>query len=174
MLVNNYEPSFDNFWSLYSFTTSKRSGDRGFFYLSALKDCRFLDTLKSNIGPWKEKFIFVRPPPNQEWLLRVDWSNDKPEPIIKGGGLEGDQINHLTAYWYKPTKILEEEVLCLAGLSPAPFRVRVLQVIHRVRPPYDAVMNAKIAVRLRTFWNAAPRVDAASTPSGAEGSTAPP
>ncbi|KAL0447282.1 UNVERIFIED_CONTAM: hypothetical protein Slati_1856100 [Sesamum latifolium] len=75
-------------------------------------------------GPWKEKFIFIQPPPNQEWPFRIDWSPDKPEPITEGGGLKGDQINHLTSSWYKPRKLLEEEVLCLAGLSPAPLRVR--------------------------------------------------
>ncbi|KAL0406549.1 UNVERIFIED_CONTAM: hypothetical protein Slati_3968800 [Sesamum latifolium] len=155
MLVNNYEPNFDNFWSLYSFTTSKRSGDRGFFYLSTRKDCRFLDTLKSNVGPWKEKFIFIRPPPNQEWPFRVDWNLDKPEPITEGGGLEGNQINHLTSSWYKLKKLLEEKVLCLAGLSPAPLRVRD-----------DVVMNARIAGRLRALRNAVPRIEPAATASG--------
>ncbi|KAL2248672.1 UNVERIFIED_CONTAM: hypothetical protein Sindi_2340900 [Sesamum indicum] len=42
------DPSFDNFWSLYSFTTSKRSGSRGFFYLSAKPECEYLSALKSN------------------------------------------------------------------------------------------------------------------------------
>ncbi|KAL2232619.1 UNVERIFIED_CONTAM: hypothetical protein Sindi_1441900 [Sesamum indicum] len=44
------EPTFDNFWSLYSFTTSKRSGSRGFFYLSAKPECGYLSALKSNVG----------------------------------------------------------------------------------------------------------------------------
>ncbi|KAL2228379.1 UNVERIFIED_CONTAM: hypothetical protein Sindi_1817600 [Sesamum indicum] len=46
------DPSFDNFWSLYSFTTSKRSGSRGFFYLSAKPDFGYLSALKSNVGAW--------------------------------------------------------------------------------------------------------------------------
>ncbi|KAL2231258.1 UNVERIFIED_CONTAM: hypothetical protein Sindi_1720200 [Sesamum indicum] len=46
------EPSFDNFWSLYSFTTSKRSGSRGFFYLSAKPEYGYLSALKSNVGVW--------------------------------------------------------------------------------------------------------------------------
>ncbi|KAL2238325.1 UNVERIFIED_CONTAM: hypothetical protein Sindi_1024200 [Sesamum indicum] len=53
------EPSFDNFWSLYSFTTSKRSGSRGFFYLSAKPECGYLSALKSNVGlpPFADSII---------------------------------------------------------------------------------------------------------------------
>ncbi|KAL2248679.1 UNVERIFIED_CONTAM: hypothetical protein Sindi_2341600 [Sesamum indicum] len=55
------ETSFDNFWSLYSFTTSKRSGSRGFFYLSAKPDCGYLSALKPNVGAWLDRYIFIRP-----------------------------------------------------------------------------------------------------------------
>ncbi|KAL0453508.1 UNVERIFIED_CONTAM: hypothetical protein Slati_1328900 [Sesamum latifolium] len=123
MLHNDLEPNFENFWSLYSFTNSKRSQDRGWFYLSTRKDYRYLDDLKSNVGPWRERFIFIRPPPGKEWSFRLSWRITKSEPKLYGGGLEGDLINYITLYWYKPKQLLVEEVLRLAGLSSAPLRV---------------------------------------------------
>ncbi|KAL2224704.1 UNVERIFIED_CONTAM: hypothetical protein Sindi_2969700 [Sesamum indicum] len=116
------EPSFDNFWSLYSFTTSKRSGDRGFFYLSAKPDCGYLSTLKLNVGVWLDRFIFIRPP-RGVWPLKNEWTKYKPVPKTSGGGLEGDQINSLTAYKYDPKKLLNEKVLQLSGLSPASLHI---------------------------------------------------
>ncbi|XP_020548690.1 uncharacterized protein LOC110011773 [Sesamum indicum] len=95
------DPSFDNFWSLYSFTTSKRSGSRGFFYLSAKPDCGYLSALKSN----------------------NEWTKYKPLPKTCGGGLEGDQIRSLTFYKYDPKKLLNEKVLQLSGLSPASLHI---------------------------------------------------
>ncbi|KAL2225554.1 UNVERIFIED_CONTAM: hypothetical protein Sindi_2917600, partial [Sesamum indicum] len=74
------EPSFDNFWSLYSFTTSERSGDKGFFYLSAKPDCRYLSTLKSNLGAWLDRYIFIRLPTGV-WPFKTEWSKYKPVPI---------------------------------------------------------------------------------------------
>ncbi|KAL2253431.1 UNVERIFIED_CONTAM: hypothetical protein Sindi_0137800 [Sesamum indicum] len=123
MRVHRFESSFDNFWSLYSFTTSKRSANAGFFYLSARKDCRFLDPLTSNVGPWKKKYSFVRPPPGCSWPFSLNWVVEKPKPITGGGGLEGDQIGSLTSYRYDPKKILVEEVLRLENLTPAPLQV---------------------------------------------------
>ncbi|KAL2237265.1 UNVERIFIED_CONTAM: hypothetical protein Sindi_0918200 [Sesamum indicum] len=123
MKVHRLEPSIDNFWSLCSFTTSTRSADRGFFYLSARKECRFLEPLTSNVGPWKKKFVFIRPPSGREWPFRLDWVLEKPNPITEGGRLEGDQINSLTFYRYDPKKILVEEILWLACLTPAPVQV---------------------------------------------------
>ncbi|KAL2248227.1 UNVERIFIED_CONTAM: hypothetical protein Sindi_2675000 [Sesamum indicum] len=96
MRVQRYEPSFDNFWSLYSFTTSARSADNGFFYLSARKE-------------W--------------WPFCCEWVLEKPRPVVEGGRLEGDQIRSLSSYRYGPKKILVEEVLRLAHLSPAPIPV---------------------------------------------------
>ncbi|KAL2224138.1 UNVERIFIED_CONTAM: hypothetical protein Sindi_2943500 [Sesamum indicum] len=93
------EPSFDNFWSLYSFTTSKRSGSRGFFYLSAKPECGYLSALKSNVGVWLDRYIFLRPP------------------------REGDQIRSLTSYKYDPKKLLSEKVLQLSGFSPASLHI---------------------------------------------------
>ncbi|KAL2248306.1 UNVERIFIED_CONTAM: hypothetical protein Sindi_2682900 [Sesamum indicum] len=123
MRVHRYEPSFDNFWSLYSFTASARSADSGFFYLSARKECRFLAPLTSNVGPWKKRFIFVRPPPGRGWPFCCDWVLEKPKPVVEGGGLEDDLIRSLSSYRYDPKKILMEEVLRLAHLSPAPIPV---------------------------------------------------
>ncbi|KAL2250248.1 UNVERIFIED_CONTAM: hypothetical protein Sindi_2498500 [Sesamum indicum] len=73
------EPSFDNFWSLYSFTTSKRSGSRGFFYLSAKPECGYLSALKSNVGVWLDRYIFIRPP-RGVWPFKNEWTKYKPLP----------------------------------------------------------------------------------------------
>ncbi|KAL2246920.1 UNVERIFIED_CONTAM: hypothetical protein Sindi_2544300 [Sesamum indicum] len=116
------EPSFDNFWSLYSFTTSKRSGSRGFFYLSARPDCRYLSALKSNVGAWVDRYIFIRPP-SGVWPFTNEWTKYKPTPKMSGGGLEGDQIKSLTSSKYDPKKLLTEKVLQLSGLSPTSLHI---------------------------------------------------
>ncbi|KAL2248188.1 UNVERIFIED_CONTAM: hypothetical protein Sindi_2671100 [Sesamum indicum] len=116
------DPSFDNFWSLYSFTTSKRSGSRGFFYLSAKPDCGYLSALKSNVGAWLDRYIFIRSP-SGVWPFKNEWTKYKPLPKISGGGLEGDQIRSLTSYKYDPKKLLTEKVLQLSGLSPASLHI---------------------------------------------------
>ncbi|KAL2228284.1 UNVERIFIED_CONTAM: hypothetical protein Sindi_1808100 [Sesamum indicum] len=116
------DPSFDNFWSLYSFTTSKRSGSRGFFYLSAKPDCGYLSALKSNVGAWLDRYIFIRSP-SGVWPFKNEWTKYKPLPKICGGGLEGDQIRSLTFYKYDPKKLLNEKVLQLSGLSPASLHI---------------------------------------------------
>ncbi|KAL2225538.1 UNVERIFIED_CONTAM: hypothetical protein Sindi_2947000 [Sesamum indicum] len=112
MKHRHLEPSIENFWSLYSFTTSTRFADRG-----------FLEPLTSNVGPWKKKFVCVRPPSGRVWPFRLDWVLEKPNPIIEGGGLEGDLINSLTSYRYDLKKLLVEEVLWLARLTPASLQV---------------------------------------------------
>ncbi|KAL2226042.1 UNVERIFIED_CONTAM: hypothetical protein Sindi_1962900 [Sesamum indicum] len=153
MRVHHYEPSFDNFWSLYSFTTSARSTDSGFFYLSARKECRFLAPLTSNVGPWKKRFIFVRPPPGRGWPFCCEWVLEKPRPVVEGGGLEDDLIRSLSFYRYDPKKILVEEVLRLAHLSPAPIPVegslddmvgqaRLTQRIRAIRARSNAAVAA--------------------------------
>ncbi|KAL2234252.1 UNVERIFIED_CONTAM: hypothetical protein Sindi_1157400 [Sesamum indicum] len=116
------EPNFDNFWSLYSFTTSKRSGSRGFFYLSAKPDCGYLSALKSNVGAWLDRYIFIRSP-SGVWPFKNEWTKYKPLPKTCGGGLEGDQIRSLTFYKYDPKKLLNEKVLQLSGLSPASLHI---------------------------------------------------
>ncbi|KAL2252477.1 UNVERIFIED_CONTAM: hypothetical protein Sindi_0042400 [Sesamum indicum] len=114
--------SFDNFWSLYSFTTSKRSGSRGFFYLSAKPDCGYLSALKSNVGAWLDRYIFIRSL-SGVWPFKNEWTKYKPLPKICGGGLEGDQIRSLTFYKYDPKKLLNEKVLQLSGLSPGSLHI---------------------------------------------------
>ncbi|KAL2233011.1 UNVERIFIED_CONTAM: hypothetical protein Sindi_1481100 [Sesamum indicum] len=108
------EPDFDSFWSLYKFTTSKRSGDQGFFYLTAKPNCSFVTKLKSNVGSWKDKFFFLRPPPNQVWPFPCDWRTTKPEPKIHGVGLDDDLIITITQYQYQAKLILTEHTLKLA------------------------------------------------------------
>ncbi|KAL0339299.1 UNVERIFIED_CONTAM: hypothetical protein Sangu_1452000, partial [Sesamum angustifolium] len=99
MSIRHLEPSFDNFWSLYKFTTSKRSGGQGLFYLTAKPYCRYLDKVKSNAGLWKDKFFFLRPPPGQQLSFPYNWRTSKPEPRTKGWGLDDDVINSLTCHW---------------------------------------------------------------------------
>ncbi|KAL2226626.1 UNVERIFIED_CONTAM: hypothetical protein Sindi_2021300 [Sesamum indicum] len=137
------EPNFDNFWSLYSFTTSTRSGNRGFFYLSAKPDCRYLDTLKSNVGAWLDHYIFVRPP--RAWPFNKEWSKYKPVPRMSGGGLEGDQINRITAFKYDTKKLLIEKVLRLSGLSPAP--------LHIDESLDSLIMSSRNTMRLKAATN---------------------
>ncbi|KAL2249946.1 UNVERIFIED_CONTAM: hypothetical protein Sindi_2468300 [Sesamum indicum] len=116
--------SFDNFWSLYNITSSKRSGETGWYYLTARKDCRFLDDLRSNVGPWRDRYFFIRPPPGQSWDFHLGWRETKPNPETFGEGFESDLINHITLFWYRPKVLLQEKVLKLAGLSPAPIPIK--------------------------------------------------
>ncbi|KAL2245915.1 UNVERIFIED_CONTAM: hypothetical protein Sindi_2859700 [Sesamum indicum] len=128
------EPDFDNFWSLYKFTTSKRSGDQGFFYLTAKLNCAFVTKLKSNVGSWKDKFFFLRTPPNQVWPFPCDWRTTKPEPKVHGVGLDDDMIGTLTRYQYEAKLLLTEHTLKLAGLSPTPIQTRgSLDIARMVR-----------------------------------------
>ncbi|KAL2241617.1 UNVERIFIED_CONTAM: hypothetical protein Sindi_0802900 [Sesamum indicum] len=138
------DPSFDNFLSLYSFTTSKRSGSRGFFYLSAKPDCGYLSALKSNVGAWLDRYIFIRPP-SGVWPFKNEWTKYKPLPKTCGGGLEGDQIRSLTLYKYDPKKLLNEKVLQLSGLSPAS--------LHIEESLDSIIMSTRTAMRRITAQN---------------------
>ncbi|KAL2246027.1 UNVERIFIED_CONTAM: hypothetical protein Sindi_2870900 [Sesamum indicum] len=138
------EPSFDNFWSLYSFTTSKRSGSRGFFYLSAKPECGYLSALKSNVGVWLDRYIFIRPP-RGVWPFKNEWTKYKPLPKTSGGGLEGDQIKSLTSYKYDPKKLLSEKVLQLSGLSPAS--------LHIEESLDSIIMSSRNALRMQAAAN---------------------
>ncbi|KAL2242658.1 UNVERIFIED_CONTAM: hypothetical protein Sindi_0383800 [Sesamum indicum] len=117
-------PSFDNFWSLYNITASKRSGETGWFYLTTRKDCRYLDDLRSNVGPWRDRYFFLRPPPGQSWNFYLSWRESKPKPKTFGEGFESGLINYITLFWYLPKVLLQEKVLKLAALSPAPIPVK--------------------------------------------------
>ncbi|KAL2227295.1 UNVERIFIED_CONTAM: hypothetical protein Sindi_2088200 [Sesamum indicum] len=116
--------SFDNFWSLYNITASKRSGETGWFYLTTRKDCRFLYDLRSNVGPWRDRYFFIRPPPGESWDFYLDWRESKPKPETFGEGFESDLINYITLFWYLSKVLLQEKVLKLAGLSPAPIPIK--------------------------------------------------
>ncbi|KAL2230798.1 UNVERIFIED_CONTAM: hypothetical protein Sindi_1674200 [Sesamum indicum] len=145
ILINwGIEPSFDNFWSLYTFTTSKRSGSRGFFYLSVKPDCGYLSTLKSNVGVWLDRYIFIRSP-RGVWPFKNEWTKYKLIPKISGGGLEGDQINNLTAYKYDPKKLLTEKVFQLFGLSPAS--------LHIEESLDSLIMRSRNAMRMKAAQN---------------------
>ncbi|KAL2246280.1 UNVERIFIED_CONTAM: hypothetical protein Sindi_2896200 [Sesamum indicum] len=151
------EPSFDNFWSLYSFTTCKRSAERGFFDLSAKPHCGYLEPLKSNVGACLDRYIFVRPP--RVWPFTIEWTKYKPIPRMSGGGLEGDQINSLTVYKYDPKKLLTENVLQLSGLSPAS--------IHIAESLGSLIMSTRNAMRLKAAQNKLKKgkqVDSEETP----------
>ncbi|KAL2230584.1 UNVERIFIED_CONTAM: hypothetical protein Sindi_1652800 [Sesamum indicum] len=112
-------PTFDNFWSLYNIIASKMSGETGWFYLTTRKDCRYLDDLKSNVGPWRERYFFIRLPPSQSWNFGLICRESKPKPKTYGEGFESDLINYITLFWYLPKALLQEKVLKLTGLSPA-------------------------------------------------------
>ncbi|KAL2225553.1 UNVERIFIED_CONTAM: hypothetical protein Sindi_2917500, partial [Sesamum indicum] len=45
---------------------------RVFFYLSAKPDCRYLSTLKSNLGAWLDRYIFIRLPTGV-WPFKTEW-----------------------------------------------------------------------------------------------------
>ncbi|KAL2245790.1 UNVERIFIED_CONTAM: hypothetical protein Sindi_2847200 [Sesamum indicum] len=145
------DPSFDNFWSLHSFTTSKRSGSRGFFYLSAKPECGYLSALKSNAGVWLDRYIFIRSP-SGVWPFKNEWTKYKPIPKTSGGGLEGDQIRSLTSHRYDPKKLLSEKVLQLSGLSPAS--------LHIEESLDSIIMSSCNALRMQAVAN---KVDKAKT-----------
>ncbi|KAL2226078.1 UNVERIFIED_CONTAM: hypothetical protein Sindi_1966500 [Sesamum indicum] len=135
------EPDFDSFWSLYKFTTSKRSGDQGFFYLTAKPNCSFVTKLKSNVGSWKDKFFFLRPPPNQVWPFPCDWRTTKPEPKIHGVGLDDDLIITITQYQYQAKLLLTEHTLKLADSVVMDARIARMVRAKRAKravPPSDS------------------------------------
>ncbi|KAL2253427.1 UNVERIFIED_CONTAM: hypothetical protein Sindi_0137400 [Sesamum indicum] len=165
MRVHRFEPSFENFGSLYSFTTSARSGDAGFFYLTSRKECRFLDPLASNVGPWKTKFIFVKTPTGREWPFSLDWKVDTPTPVIEGEGLDGDQISSITTYRYNPKKLLVEEILWLAHLTPAPLQVEGSLVSMVSQARLNRRLRAQFEARARAR-STAPETSSHPTPVG--------
>ncbi|KAL2224729.1 UNVERIFIED_CONTAM: hypothetical protein Sindi_3001200 [Sesamum indicum] len=81
-----------------------------------------LSALKSNVGAWLDRYIFVRPP-NGVWPFPNEWTKYKPIPKMSGGGLEGDQIKSLASSKYDPKKLLTEKVLQLFELSPASLHI---------------------------------------------------
>ncbi|KAL2230937.1 UNVERIFIED_CONTAM: hypothetical protein Sindi_1688100 [Sesamum indicum] len=133
------ERSFDNFWSLYSFTTSKRSGSR---------------------GAWLDRYIFIRPP-RGVWPFKNEWTKYKPVPETSRGGLEGDQIRSLTFYKYVPKKLLTEKVLQLSGLSPVS--------LHIEESLDSIIMSTRTAMRRIAAQNKAKKGGEVAGPSDPKG-----
>ncbi|KAL2250204.1 UNVERIFIED_CONTAM: hypothetical protein Sindi_2494100 [Sesamum indicum] len=116
----------------------------GFLYLSAKPDCGYLSALKSNVGVWLDRYIFIRSP-RGVWPFKNEWTKYKPVPKISGGGLEGDQINSLMAYKYDPKKLLTEKVLKKSGLSPAS--------LHIEESLDSLIMSSRNAMRMKAAQN---------------------
>ncbi|KAL2228582.1 UNVERIFIED_CONTAM: hypothetical protein Sindi_1837900 [Sesamum indicum] len=77
--------------------------------------------------------------------FNTEWSKYKPIPKTSGGGLEGDQINSLTAFKYDPKRLLTEKVLRLSGLSPAP--------LHIDESLGSLIMSSRNALRIKAAQN---------------------
>jgi len=116
------EPSFSNFWSLFSINTSTRSGSRGFFYVTARNHLKFLDKFPETHGVWKHKWFYIEAPTDMPWNVPREWRFDKPsfsideEPSWDAHFIDDYLLDHN----YDINKLLSEETLKLAGLNPAP------------------------------------------------------
>ncbi|KAL2226789.1 UNVERIFIED_CONTAM: hypothetical protein Sindi_2037600, partial [Sesamum indicum] len=82
---------------------------------------------------------------------------DKPTPVTEGEGLDGDQISSITIYRYNPKKILVEEILWLARLTPAPLQVEGSLA--------NMVSQARINRRLQAQFEARARARAVAPPA---------
>ncbi|KAK6117151.1 hypothetical protein DH2020_049110 [Rehmannia glutinosa] len=115
-------PSAAHFWSLFSITTSTRTNDRGFFYLTYRPHCKFLAHLPSSSDHWKERFIFIKAPPDRPWRISRAWRFSKPRVHFSDLGecswAENFISEKLTTYLYDIRELLKEEVLSVVGLSP--------------------------------------------------------
>ncbi|KAL2226665.1 UNVERIFIED_CONTAM: hypothetical protein Sindi_2025200 [Sesamum indicum] len=69
-------------------------------------------------------YFFLRSPPGKSWDFYLGWRESKPKPETYGEGFESDLVNYITLFWYLPKVLLQEKVLKLAGLSPAPIPVK--------------------------------------------------
>ncbi|KAK6119084.1 hypothetical protein DH2020_047170 [Rehmannia glutinosa] len=116
-------PSAAHFWSLFSITTSTRTNDRGFFYLTSRPHSKFLTHLPSSSGNWKERFIFIEAPPDRPWKIPRTWRFSKPRVRASDLGecsWATDFVSKkLTTHLYDIRALLKEEVLSAVGLSPA-------------------------------------------------------
>ncbi|KAL2237581.1 UNVERIFIED_CONTAM: putative mitochondrial protein [Sesamum indicum] len=81
--------------------------------------------------------------------FKCEWVLEKPTPVLDGGGLEGDQVNSLASFRYDPKKILVEEVLRLAHLSPAPIQVEGTLGSDSFHFADDMVSQARLTQRIR-------------------------
>ncbi|KAK4424010.1 hypothetical protein Salat_1594400 [Sesamum alatum] len=113
-----FSPSVENFLGVLA---PKVTTGECFFYLSPRPGLTFLREKPSSHGAWKSHFFFVRKP---EWNVPTAWAwslNALPplnlghiKRVMKEAGLVDHEFN--------ATKILEEELLIVAGLHPAPDR----------------------------------------------------
>ncbi|KAL2232377.1 UNVERIFIED_CONTAM: hypothetical protein Sindi_1417700 [Sesamum indicum] len=101
-------------------------------------------------------------------IMRVD----KPTPITEGEGLDGDQISSITTYRYNPKKILVEEILWLAHLTPAPLQVEgtlvsmvsQARINQRLRAQFQAQARAATQTATQLASPSQPALAASSTP----------
>ncbi|KAK4426609.1 hypothetical protein Salat_1429600 [Sesamum alatum] len=113
-----FSPSVENFLGVLA---PKITIGECFFYLSPRPGLTFLTEKPSSLGTWKSRFFFVRKP---EWNIPTAWAwslNALPplnfghiKRVMKEAGLVDHEFN--------AKKILEEELLLVAGLHPAPDR----------------------------------------------------
>ncbi|KAL3652430.1 hypothetical protein CASFOL_002111 [Castilleja foliolosa] len=155
ILARHFEvdPSFFNFRNLISIVSSSKTGEIGFFYLTPRPKRKLLHNLPSKLSRWKNKFIYVMSPGNNPWRVPNRWNNDTRYPrisVLKSPSWGHDFIsNQLTMTFYESSKILKEDVLVLAGLSPAPIKtnqslgmaVRASMVAKAMREQKDALMS---------------------------------
>ncbi|KAL2253356.1 UNVERIFIED_CONTAM: hypothetical protein Sindi_0130300 [Sesamum indicum] len=98
----------------------------GFFLPSAKPECGYLSALKSNVGVWLDRYIFIRPP-RGVWPFKNEWTKS------------------LTSYKYDPKKLLSEKVLQLSGLSPAS--------LHIEESLDSIIMSSHNALRMQAVAN---------------------
>ncbi|KAL3652432.1 hypothetical protein CASFOL_002113 [Castilleja foliolosa] len=147
------DPSFVNFRNLISIISASRTGENGFFYLSPKRYRKLLHNLPSAFGRWKNKFIYIESPGNKPWRVPICWNGHKQyrwiSPVESPSWSQDFVSNQLTMTFYESSKILKEDVLVLAGLSPAPIEttqtlemaVRASMVAKAMREQKDALMS---------------------------------
>ncbi|KAL3652431.1 hypothetical protein CASFOL_002112 [Castilleja foliolosa] len=149
------DPSFVHLCNLMRIVT--KIGDEGFFYLAPKSNCKLLCDIPSWLGSWKNKFIYVMSPGNKPWRVPIRWNNNYVDirNHVRIKGLESPSwgrdfiSNKLTVTFYESSKILKEDVLVLAGLSPAPIEttqslemaVRAAMLAKAMREHKDALMS---------------------------------
>ncbi|GFP93654.1 hypothetical protein PHJA_001509800 [Phtheirospermum japonicum] len=117
------DPSFVHFRNLISIVSASKTGENGFFYLTPKPNRKLLRNLPSSLGRWKNKFIYVKSPENRPWRVPTRWINvTRSKSYVLESPLWGQDFisNRLTVTFYESSMILKEDVLVLAGLSPAP------------------------------------------------------
>ncbi|KAG8370285.1 hypothetical protein BUALT_Bualt14G0101100 [Buddleja alternifolia] len=116
------DSSWKHFLTLYSLISSPQSSGNSFpfFYLSPRPSCKFLTNLPNSLGDWKESFIFIKSPPELPWQVPYEWRRSKPKLLSVGDVTWGPDFieDFLTLTWFDAKRLLSEEVLRLAEISP--------------------------------------------------------